>query len=100
VSPRAGLDAIEKRKFLTPPGLEFQPLGRPALSQSLYGLRYPCYCIFRRGCQTPDQEGSVEDYFFRFATFQFSNICFLKYIPCITVEEESVETASGISAYF
>jgi hypothetical protein len=28
VGPRAGLDDIEKRKFLTLPGLELRPLGR------------------------------------------------------------------------
>jgi hypothetical protein len=41
VGPRAGLDTAEKRKFLTPPGLELRPLSRPARSQSLYRLRYP-----------------------------------------------------------
>jgi hypothetical protein len=42
VDPRAGLDDLEKRKFLTtPPGLELRPLRRPARSQSLYRLRYP-----------------------------------------------------------
>jgi hypothetical protein len=41
VGPRAGLEDMEKRKFLTLPGLEFRPLGRPAPSQSLYRLRYP-----------------------------------------------------------
>jgi hypothetical protein len=40
VDPRAGLDGVEKRKFLTLPGLELRPLGRPARSQSLYRLRY------------------------------------------------------------
>jgi hypothetical protein len=30
VDPRASLDDIEKKKFMTPPGL--QPLGRPARS--------------------------------------------------------------------
>jgi hypothetical protein len=40
VDPRADLDDVEKRKFLTLPGLELRPLGRPARSQSLYG---PCY---------------------------------------------------------
>jgi hypothetical protein len=30
VVPRAGLDNMEKRKFLTPPGLKLQPLGHPA----------------------------------------------------------------------
>jgi hypothetical protein len=38
VDPRADLDYVEKRKFLTLPGLELQPLGRPANSQSLYRL--------------------------------------------------------------
>jgi hypothetical protein len=33
---RAGLDDVEKRKFLILPGLELRPLGRPARSQSLY----------------------------------------------------------------
>jgi hypothetical protein len=41
VDPRAGLDDMEKRKFLTLPGLELRLLGRPAPSQSLYRLRYP-----------------------------------------------------------
>jgi hypothetical protein len=41
LGPRAGLDDMEKRKFLTLPGLELRPLGRPARNQSLYRLRYP-----------------------------------------------------------
>jgi hypothetical protein len=41
VDPRAGLDDVEKRKFLTLLGLQLQPLGRPAHSQLLYRLRYP-----------------------------------------------------------
>jgi hypothetical protein len=41
VSPRASLDDVEKRKFLTLPGLEVRLLGRPASSQLLYRLRYP-----------------------------------------------------------
>jgi hypothetical protein len=43
VDPRTALDDVEKRKFLTLPGLELPPdsLGRPARSQSLYRLRYP-----------------------------------------------------------
>jgi hypothetical protein len=43
VAPRNGLDDVEKRKFLTLPGLEIRPLGRPARSQLLYRLRYPGY---------------------------------------------------------
>jgi hypothetical protein len=41
LDPRAGLNDVEKRKFLTVPGLELRPLGGPARSQSLYRLRYP-----------------------------------------------------------
>jgi hypothetical protein len=37
----AGPYDVEKRKFLTLPGLELQPLGRPARSQSLYRLSSP-----------------------------------------------------------
>jgi hypothetical protein len=32
VDPRAGLDDMEKRKFLTLQGLKLRPLGRPARS--------------------------------------------------------------------
>jgi hypothetical protein len=39
VDSRAGLDDLEKRKFLTLLGLELLPLGRPARSQSVYLLR-------------------------------------------------------------
>jgi hypothetical protein len=38
VDPRAGLDDVEKRQFLSLPGLEFRPLGLPARSQSLCRL--------------------------------------------------------------
>jgi hypothetical protein len=41
MGPRDGLDDVEKRKFLTLPGLELGTLGRPARSQLLYRLRYP-----------------------------------------------------------
>jgi hypothetical protein len=41
VDPRAGLDAVERRKILNLRELELRPLGRPAGSQSLYRLRYP-----------------------------------------------------------
>jgi hypothetical protein len=40
LGPRARLDDMEKRKFLTLPGLELRPLS-PAHSQSLYRLRCP-----------------------------------------------------------
>jgi hypothetical protein len=38
VDPKAGLDDVEKGKFLTSPGLELRPLVRPARSRSLYRL--------------------------------------------------------------
>jgi hypothetical protein len=37
--PRAGLEDMKKRKFLTLPRLELRHLGLPARSQSLYRLR-------------------------------------------------------------
>jgi hypothetical protein len=46
VDPRAGLEDVEKRKFLALPGLELRPLGRPTRSQSLHRLRYPGYVTF------------------------------------------------------
>jgi hypothetical protein len=45
VSPRAGLDDVEKRKFLTLPGLDLRPLNRAARSQLIYRSRYSgCTC--------------------------------------------------------
>jgi hypothetical protein len=41
LEPRAALDDMDKRKFLTLPGLEFRHLGPPGRSQSLYRLSYP-----------------------------------------------------------
>jgi hypothetical protein len=41
MGPRAGLDNVKKRKFLTLLKLEMRPLGRPARNQSLYQLSYP-----------------------------------------------------------
>jgi hypothetical protein len=49
VDPKAGLDNLEKRKFLTLSGLQLQPLGRPARSQSLYRLGVPGSPTFN-GC--------------------------------------------------
>jgi hypothetical protein len=40
MDPRAGLDKVEKKKFLSLTGLELRPLGRPVHSQSLCRLRY------------------------------------------------------------
>jgi hypothetical protein len=34
VSPRTGLDDVEKKKFLTLPGAELRPLSHPACSQT------------------------------------------------------------------
>jgi hypothetical protein len=41
IGGRVGLDDVEKRKFLTLPGIELQNHGHPACNQSLYRLRYP-----------------------------------------------------------
>jgi hypothetical protein len=45
VGPRSGLDEVKKRTILTIPELELRPLGRPALSQSLYLLHYPGFWV-------------------------------------------------------
>jgi hypothetical protein len=41
VDPRDGLDNVDKRKFLTLPGVELRPLGRTARSQSLTDYATP-----------------------------------------------------------
>jgi hypothetical protein len=38
MGPRAGLGNVEKKQFLTLPGFELRPLGRPARIQSLSWL--------------------------------------------------------------
>jgi hypothetical protein len=43
VDLRTDLGNLEMRKFLTLPGLELRPLGRPARIYSLYRLSYPGY---------------------------------------------------------
>jgi hypothetical protein len=53
VKPRAGLDDLERVKFLTLSGLELRPLHHAARSQSLYRLRCKeedenCPVLFRR----------------------------------------------------
>jgi hypothetical protein len=40
VDPRAGLDGVEKRKFLTLPGLELRSFSRPARSRLHYTASY------------------------------------------------------------
>jgi hypothetical protein len=57
--PRAGLDAAEKRKCLTLPGLDLQSLGDPALSQLLYRLSYlDRYLNFEGTALKPEDGGS------------------------------------------
>jgi hypothetical protein len=45
VDPRIGLENMEKGKFLSLPGLELQPLGRPVRSHSLHRRRYPVWIL-------------------------------------------------------
>jgi hypothetical protein len=69
VDPRAGLDNVEKRKFLTLQGLELRPLGRPARRQSLYGLRYPgsfpslCFAVKQPPTTETARKTSMKDKF-------------------------------------
>jgi hypothetical protein len=46
MGPKTGLRDVEKRKFLTILGLEPQPLGDSARSQSVYRLSYPGSALF------------------------------------------------------
>jgi hypothetical protein len=51
MGPRTGLDDVERRKFLTLPGLELRTLGRPDGSQSLYlyskaELIFPVHLVY------------------------------------------------------
>jgi hypothetical protein len=68
VDPRADLDDVEKRKFLTLQGLELRPLGRPARSQSLYRMRYPgslrnyVQCLFTEGSSELSQSRQTVKY--------------------------------------
>jgi hypothetical protein len=39
MDPRAGLDDMKKKKFLTLQGLEFRPFSRPARSYTDYTMR-------------------------------------------------------------
>jgi hypothetical protein len=69
VGPRACLVDVEKRKYLTPPGLEL----RPSRRQSLYRLRYPYHfiCLLLRTASVvkwsefmatdPEVPGSIPD---------------------------------------
>jgi hypothetical protein len=48
VGPRAGLENVEKRKFLILPGLELRLLRRAARSQSLYRLALSPLLIIKK----------------------------------------------------
>jgi hypothetical protein len=73
VNHRAGLDNVEKRKFLTPPGLELRRLGRPARSQSLYRL----HSILGGGNSDREQVAKIKygvPVFWRRRTLIFSDV--------------------------
>jgi hypothetical protein len=76
VDPRAGLDDVKRRKFLTPPGLELRALGRPARSQS-YRLRYPPPQMDTRFI--PEGTTSSKSHHFHIKDFvtQIPSFCFL-----------------------
>jgi hypothetical protein len=48
MGPRASLDDMEKGKFLTRPGLELRPVGRPVIPTMLSQLlnNFSMYCSF------------------------------------------------------
>jgi hypothetical protein len=99
VNPIAGFDDMEKRKFLTLPGLEILPLWRPARSQSLYRLRYPGSLAVHTLVDLKELKEAI--YFFQFAEPNWFNILeFLKegiqewrrQFLAISQKEESVKT--------
>jgi hypothetical protein len=53
VNLTAGLDDVEKRKFLTLPRLKLRLLCRPDRSQSVYRLYYPGYVNYLIGIISP-----------------------------------------------
>jgi hypothetical protein len=55
LDPRAGLDDLERRNFLTLPGLELRHLSRPASSQSLYRLPYRGFWSSLGACKIADE---------------------------------------------
>jgi hypothetical protein len=62
MDPRSGLDDVEKRKFLTLPGLELRPLGRSVRRQLLYRLSYPGSQLWTRQIQMMETSLRVSDW--------------------------------------
>jgi hypothetical protein len=83
VDPRAGLDDVEKRKFLPLPELELRPLARPARSQSLYRLRYPG--SFQNLVVFINSDGQISKYF----VFQLFSYSPYAYILSLVAESSS-----------
>jgi hypothetical protein len=73
VGPRTGLDDVEKRKFLTLPGLELLPLSRLPHSQSLYRLHCPGSIVVKSPPQntTDVVEQHIEIFFRKFAYWKY-----------------------------
>jgi hypothetical protein len=69
VDPRTGLDDLEKRKFLTLPGLELRPLGRFSRRYTDYAIPAPImvyihlYCIMLAGQKHPSQNRETFEIF-------------------------------------
>jgi hypothetical protein len=96
VGHRAGLDVGEKRKFLTLPGLELQPLGHPAHSQLLYRLLY----VFRSSTDFSQKRFSHDNeqidvicawFGAKVFFFYFGRIMFLKFewYKCISQKRDN-----------
>jgi hypothetical protein len=79
VDPRAGLDDMEKWKFLTLLGLKLRPLGHPVCGQSLYRLHY---CTSKISYKCEYMNISIQLYFL----IQCNTICCSYYSwmqPCV-----------------
>jgi hypothetical protein len=85
VNPRADLNVLEKRKFLTLPGLELRPLCRPAGSPSLYRLRFHGSCVWDKVLLFASFNWLISQWFFQTHTYIFVNkfvVFFPSFIVC------------------
>jgi hypothetical protein len=98
VEPRAGLEYLEKRKFLTLPGLELRSLGRPAHSQSLYRLQYPGShkrSIFFKNCSLEKRGHFYEFIWLRLWGFLNTNSNDFVKVPIIIFNLQNFEFISS-----
>jgi hypothetical protein len=101
MGPRAGLDDMEKRKFLTLSGLELRPLGCPARSQSLYRLYTRGGQIILPKCKIRDGKLLGRQVRNNFGRKLWNKYC-RKFSPCLVnevVNHHAMKTYGGVKVY-